>query len=112
MVKCNDYGEIIVFVISTQWRAFSTQFGLTLLQERQTHSRGGGLFEGGSYWRIYGTNNFILYNLTSKFWLDAVDLCWSDTLGLVRFTCTRSSIVASGTISKTGSTWSILSDSL
>ncbi len=38
--------EIIVIVISTQWRAFSTQFCLTLLQESLTHSRGGGLFEG------------------------------------------------------------------
>ncbi len=39
--------EIIIFVISAQWRAFSTQFCLILVQEWLTHSRGGGLFQGG-----------------------------------------------------------------
>ncbi len=48
--------EIIIFVINAQWRAFSTQFCLTLVQQSLTHSRGGGLIRGGggAYWRTYG----------------------------------------------------------
>ncbi len=45
--------EIVAFVICTltQWRAFSTQFCLTLLQESLTHLRGGGLIGG---FTVYG----------------------------------------------------------
>ncbi len=32
--------------MSAQWRAFSTQFCLTLVQQSLTHSRGGGLIRG------------------------------------------------------------------
>ncbi len=45
--------EIIVFAISTQWRAFSTQFCLALLQQPLTHSRGALIRGEGAYWRIY-----------------------------------------------------------
>ncbi len=41
--------KIIVFVISTQWRAFSTQDFFTFVQESLTHSRGGGLLEDLRY---------------------------------------------------------------
>ncbi len=43
---------MIESVISAQWRAFSTQFRLFLVQESLTHSRGGGLIRGG--WLIGG----------------------------------------------------------
>ncbi len=46
--------EVIIFEISAQWRAFSTPFCLTLVQQSLTHLSGGGLFEVGAYWRIYG----------------------------------------------------------
>ncbi len=53
--------EIIVFVISTQWRAFSTQFCLTLVQESLTYSG------GGAYWRFYGSLFYILKNVHARF---------------------------------------------
>ncbi len=63
--------ESTVFVISAQWRAFSTQFWLTLLQESLTHSRG--LLEDLRYYYYYYyitvfailcyyTNNYINWN--------------------------------------------------
>ncbi len=87
---CNDYihllryrrrcfgreVEIVEFVISAQWRAFSTQLCLTLVQESLTRSWGGGLglFDvggGAAYRRISVYAKRLLFatppNATSAF---------------------------------------------
>ncbi len=52
MMKSNEWEvKIILFVISTQWRAFSTQCCVTFVQESLTRSRGGGLnIVGGTFY--------------------------------------------------------------
>ncbi len=48
--------EIIIFVISAQWRAFSTVFhDLSAAMTDSFEGMGTYLFDGwGAYWRIYG----------------------------------------------------------
>ncbi len=90
--------EIIVFVISTQWRAFSTPFCLTLLQESLTHSR-------GDYSSFYGIMYIrIIVPVSFRASIDAS----SRGMGWVRLGRCRSTCRGSGTRRSDTAGWIVL----